>query len=418
MTQEENTRRSKDEHVKFIKQNICDKNSDKSFVFISYKSDDWETVLNDVVYRLVKDYGLNVYFDGSFDSHNSLWITQFPENMKDYKCRGVISFIDDKYITSYATLMELMCSQTLQADKPVIPINLENLSVIDGKEGNEDTGLGNEDNVNAGQEKILFERIFSELIERHILNDAKFLYDLKDESRKLTKKTCSNIMKELIGYLKVNENKYNGTENSLDGIVATIKNTCGEEVFSTPVKNNGIISNTVQPVTVEVQQQQPEMLQQSTVLQDMSGNVVQTVQPVVATPIKMPKKKSSGYFYTFSYDDVLYENTKLKEMMLTVFKQLIGTHFDRLDAMIDYLPCLGEGNRISRDAVPSVFKAGEAVQVNGRIVSIGTSLSEKAVLDYIGKALYLCEERDGIFKIVKKVPKDIMRRSFGAKFYE
>ena len=44
----------------------------KSYVFISYKSDDWKTVLGDIVYKLVKEHGLNVYFDGDFSGHNPL----------------------------------------------------------------------------------------------------------------------------------------------------------------------------------------------------------------------------------------------------------------------------------------------------------------------------------------------------------
>lgn len=76
MTPEENDKRKKDPHVEYIKKKICAKNNGKPFVFISYKSDDWEVVLADVAYRLVKDYGLNIYFDGDFDLHNASWIEQ------------------------------------------------------------------------------------------------------------------------------------------------------------------------------------------------------------------------------------------------------------------------------------------------------------------------------------------------------
>ena len=89
MTPQENERRSLDPHVDYIKELICDRDGNQSYVFISYKSDDWEVVLHEIVYKLVKDYGLNVYFDGSFDSHNALWVNQFPDNMRDYKCKGV-----------------------------------------------------------------------------------------------------------------------------------------------------------------------------------------------------------------------------------------------------------------------------------------------------------------------------------------
>lgn len=56
---------------------------------------------------MVKEHGLNVYFDGDFSGHNPLWTEQFPENMEPGNCRGVVAFIDDAYTKSYATLMEL-----------------------------------------------------------------------------------------------------------------------------------------------------------------------------------------------------------------------------------------------------------------------------------------------------------------------
>lgn len=56
---------------------------------------------------MVKEHGLNVYFDGDFSGHDPLWTDQFPENMESGNCRGVDAFIDDAYTKSYVTLMEL-----------------------------------------------------------------------------------------------------------------------------------------------------------------------------------------------------------------------------------------------------------------------------------------------------------------------
>lgn len=53
-------KRKNDEHVKYITSKLCNKDGDKPYIFISYKSDDWEIVLHEIVYRLVKDYHLNV----------------------------------------------------------------------------------------------------------------------------------------------------------------------------------------------------------------------------------------------------------------------------------------------------------------------------------------------------------------------
>ena len=53
---------------------------------------------------MVKEHGLNVYFDGDFSGHNPLWTDQFPENMESGNCRGVVAFIDDAYTKSYVQL--------------------------------------------------------------------------------------------------------------------------------------------------------------------------------------------------------------------------------------------------------------------------------------------------------------------------
>ncbi len=234
MTPEENRRRSVDEHVRYIKNHLCDKDSNKPYVFISYKSDDWETVLHDIVYRLLKEHGLNVYFDGSFDTHNDLWISQFPENMENYNCKGVIAFVDDKYATSYATLLELMYSQTQQAGKKVVQVNLDKLTAMDGAEGEINTGLGVKNyedgtvNLNAGTEKSLFDETFEELVDIGVFKEARHWYK---RDRPFTKKRCSNLVKNLLAHLKINENYYNGPDGDLEGIIGSIQDALGKEVF-------------------------------------------------------------------------------------------------------------------------------------------------------------------------------------------
>lgn len=246
MTNEENKRRQQDEHVQYIKNHLCDKDSKKPFVFISYKSDDWEIVLHEVVYTLVKDYGLNVYFDGSFDSHNSLWINQFPQNMSSGYCKGVLAFLDNRYATSYATLMELLYSQTLLAGLggkyseekglPVIPINLDKLTKLESEVGEEDTGLGvsfypdGTENTNAKAEEHVFISAFEELKERKVLGKTRFMYH---PGGQLKKSLCRAMLSDLLAYLQVNENWYKPGQ-SLDGIVGSIKDACGDKVFSAP----------------------------------------------------------------------------------------------------------------------------------------------------------------------------------------
>lgn len=243
MTQEENTKRSKDEHVKYIKEHITNKDSGKPYVFISYKSDDWYKVLHDIVYKLLTQYGLNIYYDGSFDVHNDSWITQFPDNMSDPNCKGVLAFIDEKYTCSYATLLELMYSQTLVAavggkkdgiGLPVIPVNLEAFKVPGDSEGKIDTGLGvntyedGTQNLNAEAEKELFDETFGELIDekRKRLSLSRYYY----KGASLNRRQCYEVMGELFKTIGISENVLFSDEK-LEDLVNTIKNDVGEEVF-------------------------------------------------------------------------------------------------------------------------------------------------------------------------------------------
>lgn len=55
--------------------------------------------------KLVKEYGLRVYFDKSFNDNNNVWTSQFMENMRSPYCKAVVAFVDNQYYLSYATLL-------------------------------------------------------------------------------------------------------------------------------------------------------------------------------------------------------------------------------------------------------------------------------------------------------------------------
>lgn len=242
LSAEEKEKREQDEHVKYITEHVCNKDGDKPYVFISYKSDDWEIVLQDIVYRLVKEEGLNVYFDGDFGGHNSHWTTQFPQNMGDPKCKGVLAFLDDKYATSYATVLELMYSQGSCQDpdnsydyvkKKVIPVNLGPLTSIKDKS---DTGLGKtespngERNPKAVDEKKLFDGAFRRACKKGIFDKSIQPYEANEGS--LPKDLCSVMLTELLEEINCNYNDYPKKGYSIKNIVASIRSACGNEVFS------------------------------------------------------------------------------------------------------------------------------------------------------------------------------------------
>lgn len=133
---------------------------------------------------MVKEHGLNVYFDGDFSGHNPLWTDQFPENMELGNCRGVVAFIDDAYTKSYATLMEL------------------------------------------------FNELFDKAVEAKILDKTIKPYK---KSQKIIKDYLKShvqlCVERFLVMLMLNDNVYS-VGVTINDIVSTIKDVCGEEVVS------------------------------------------------------------------------------------------------------------------------------------------------------------------------------------------
>lgn len=110
------TAKEKEEREKLIKDlGIRYTTDDKQepYMFVSYKSDEWREVMEDIIHPLQKRYGLRVYYDQAFDyESNDEWIKQMEDNMASIYCQGVLCFISEKYISSYATLLEVLFSHT------------------------------------------------------------------------------------------------------------------------------------------------------------------------------------------------------------------------------------------------------------------------------------------------------------------
>ena len=255
LSPKEQMERKNDPHVRFIMENITTYSKGKDYVFISYKSDDWKLVLHDLVYKLMTEYGLRIYFDGSFDDHNETWIEQFPENMEDPGCKAVLMFLDDKYARSYATLLEFMYSQTDLASiggkqerkgLPVVPVNLYGpLKNPDNSEGRQDTGLGKDQfedgsrNAMAGREKELFDETFEELTDER----RKGFRELKSwyKGKRLNKRMCHEMTLKLLERVGVSENHYYPEETDQDSYLRStvniIRDVAGESVFGEPAEH-------------------------------------------------------------------------------------------------------------------------------------------------------------------------------------
>ena len=121
------------------------------------------------------------------------------------------------------------------------------------------------------------------------------------------------------------------------------------------------------------------------------------IEKPVDSVLKSGKKKSYGTYDFMLYGEK-YENYKLKNVLITTFKEVINKNLDKLDILINQINYLQEGDVLKNKEYSSVFRAGEVVKFNGKEVTIGTSLNKEAVFNYINKLIELCGEDKEIFK--------------------
>ena len=220
MTEEQkNARRKSAEsgRIKWIMDNCLRKEND-DYVFISYKSDDYERVLEDIVYRVCVKYGMKVYFDEAFGEDINLWVDQYYRNMCSPHCKAVIAFVDNAYCSSYATLLEVMTSWTKEAGTngesnslEFLPIHLELPTVVEeysdtclGKK----TGKGNVERPYAAKELKKFNEIFQEVATEK--EGMENFYSVVEEARLgselpcLTVKDCHGLMNLFLDNSNVN----------------------------------------------------------------------------------------------------------------------------------------------------------------------------------------------------------------------
>ena len=114
----------KKERSEYLQNNlkITDYSQNGPYVFISYASDDWETVFKKAVVPLQKEHGLRVYADKAFDNINGHWIRQMETNIN--MADVVIAFVSQSYIESYACFLELMTAINNKSEKEIVFVRL------------------------------------------------------------------------------------------------------------------------------------------------------------------------------------------------------------------------------------------------------------------------------------------------------
>ena len=113
----------KRERSEFLEKNlkITECSQRKPYVFISYASDNWETVFKSAVVPMQQKYGLRVYADKAFDKVNDKWIVPMLRNVRGADM--FLAFNSQSYIESYACFLELLTA--VNTKKQIVFVSLE-----------------------------------------------------------------------------------------------------------------------------------------------------------------------------------------------------------------------------------------------------------------------------------------------------
>ena len=113
----------KKERSEYLEKNleITECSQKKPYVFISYASDNWETVFKTAIVPMQKKYGLSVYADKAFDKVNDKWIVPMLRNIRGADV--VVAFVSQSYIESYACFLELLTA--VNNRKQIVFVSLE-----------------------------------------------------------------------------------------------------------------------------------------------------------------------------------------------------------------------------------------------------------------------------------------------------
>ena len=190
MKREEYEERMKDSKYRELVVTNCDSGED--YVFISYRGNSWKTVLTEIVYKLQKEYNLRIYFDKEFASETNIWIEQFIKNMDSSHCKACLCFFDEGYVTSYATLLELMHAMNPRSrlGESIFPVSFPiNWGELNSADWNTGLGVMDPDNPGWEEEKQTFDREFN-IIKKRYPSVEDYYY----EGAELRGCDCKDIM--------------------------------------------------------------------------------------------------------------------------------------------------------------------------------------------------------------------------------
>lgn len=446
MTNEQREARKKsaeEGNIRWIKDHcLRTMDGDEDYVFISYKSDDYEKVLDGILFRTCQKYGLRVYFDTAFDEGSDSWIMQYYDNMCDPHCRAFIAFIDDTYYSSYACLLEMMSRKTMGAGGDYkedslffLPINIGSITdMVDAS----NTGLGTRRfsngklNKHAQIELKKFNEIFSEIADDYMRkvykrenDDVPYDEAYKDMPKYgklyLTVTQCRRLMERVIP----NKNENDGGNKAFEDVIHDklmnegITSVFGEissNTFVAPkpiIEYNVVIVNGDSKKNIKVKENECVPKQDSGVKDgfDFGGWFVSGTNEEwdFSTPIHEDIKiyanweiaeveppvpdQNEGYAYTIFGQEYHAGSREQGKLMFDAFEALTSKYpeyAEQLTQRTSVAKAEDVRNANTKNADPTYFRGCKAFNIEGVEYLVGTSYGYEAKLSEIKGMFKIC----------------------------
>lgn len=400
-----------------------DSNGNKPYVFISYKSDDWKIVLDEVVRYMVDNYGLRVYFDNNFDRDNDSWVNNMKNAIRTRKCQAVLAFVSKEYMRSYACVMELLMSRSratqTKHDKKleIIPIIVDDSADVNAARSENGTRV-----------EIKEWGAYSELLEdtaacRWLREpDMEGLKDkVEDRIRQkenLTEEDLSDVAAEILG--SAHERRFSDNDDfAKERFYSLLKETierCTTDVFDPELIRS--VSNVSEPAHVVpdkeeheepdyVESEKEEVKEPELTTETYAASSEAEKQEGDQTSEESKEQHTKQFTITGDITFTLYgkEYTyNQSDMMLTFFAQVLHRHQDYVENLPD---CKGMNcasaidytkNENRTADMPSYFRICQYFKFdNGQGVCIGTAYGIKDKLKKMAMLLDICGEDSSVF---------------------
>ncbi len=371
---------------------ITQANDNEGYVFVSYSSKNRDTVLNNYLIPLQRDYGLRIYYDEAFeDDATRTWTDQMQENLQ--KAQVCLMFASSDYVCSYACALEVLYA--IAFDIPILKIYLENniVELLQKKKLLKSSKISDSTKSDFQIAAEWLEGTMDEIGESSSYNDKlkgyqfytkKIGCDIESSGRISPVKVAlsfSRLIKEISG-MKSYQPKIDSIVNSINNAVKRKskdqRNPFAELSAQPPVKTQIVQSDTVNRNKNDM-----------AVEKNLSESSFKDVTSVSS------ESASSQKGFNFSIYGRKYTGNQ-NYFIKTVFEQVMRKHEDLVPQLIDKIRCLSSINYFDKNDMDNYksknpFITGEFYDIAGG-VSVGTALNKRNKAEYIGRLLAYCNE--------------------------